>query len=402
MSHRLLGIATGVLSLLGLVYLIYGSHLMFTHSGDYRMRWIEERYVFRGKNPADVFTRIQAEEHHTALPTNGRPNSIDPDLGPADGAYPLWSYFTAILFTWPPTFESGRVYNGVLSLLVFAGILFWAYRLGEKEDQFFGYFLAASVFAVNSVCTTFIVGQYGLHVLAFLIGALLLDRKNRWLAAGICFGIAMIKLSIAAPFALPFMARGRWKLLFVAGGYLVLGTLLIWPLVKTNPVEVMTQMTATAEHFESFGYSLNNLFEKFGMESQAAMKLAALLALGAAMLVLYLWRATSMVTLFAVASVASRGWCYHRLYDNLILIFLLLALGLVAWRTRNPWSLIAYFLVGITLWMPGRLTDLDAWIVLQWIVWIGGLAGLLYWDRNPEETQGGEAAPRLLSVPVKT
>jgi hypothetical protein len=382
MSHRVLGVAALFLALLGVIYLIYGSHAKFTQSGDYRMHWTEERYVFRGKNPADIFARTEAEAHHQPIPQNGRPNTIDPDLGPADGAYPLWSYFSATLVTWPPVYNSGRFYNGVLNLLVLAGIVYWAYRVGAERDRILGYFLAASVFAVNSICTTFMVGQYGVQVLAALTGLLVLDRRNRWLAAGLCFGFAMIKLSIAAPFALPFMAKGRWRLLFVAGGYLLIGTLIIWPLVKIGPIEVLSQMTVAAGHYENAGYSLNNLLEGFGLESQLAMKLAAVVSLVAAMVILYLWRSASLLTLFGIAAVTSRGWCYHRLYDNLVLVFLLLALGMTAWRTRSLSAFLVYFLVGVSLWMPGRLTMQTSWIIFQWTVWMIGLVGLLYWERN--------------------
>jgi hypothetical protein len=366
-----------LLAFVGFGYLVHGTYGQLTQAGDYRMHWIEERYVFRGKNPADIFARIQAESQHKPVPHNGRDNSVDADLGPADGAYPLWSYFTAALLTWPPTFDSGRFYNCVVNLALFAALLFWAYGLARKEEQWMGWFLAASFFAVNSICTTFIVGQYGVVVVAALVAAYLLDQKNHWLAGGVCLGIAMIKLSIAAPFVLPFLVRGRWKLLFVAGGYLVVGSLLIWPLIKTNPFEIMGQMTVAAEHFENKGYSLNNLLELFGMGAQSAMRVAAVVSLGLALSLLYLWRASSDLVLYAIAAVASRAWCYHRLYDNLILVFLLLALGVTAFRTRSPLALIAYFLVGITLWVPGRLTNDDWWIILQWAGWVIGLVILL-------------------------
>jgi hypothetical protein len=396
-DHFGLCLASALLLLLGLGYLIHGSYNMFTQSGDYRMHWVEERYVFRGKNPADIFARIQAEANHKPLPTNGRPNAIDPDLGPADGTYPLWSYFTATIVTWPPSFASGRFYNGVLNLLVLIGLLIWAYRLGAEEDRFLGFFFVCSVLAVNSICTTFIVGQYGVQVLAVLLATSYFDQKNRWLAAGICFGIAMIKLSIAAPFALPFMAKGHWKLLFVAGVYLVIGTLLIWPLVKTNPIEIMGQMTTSAEFFEGHGYSLNNFLEIVGVGAQTSMKMAALGTLGLAMAIMYIWRSSSMLVLYSIAAVASRAWCYHRMYDNLVLVILLLALGQIVWRTRSLMAFTSFILVGVSLWTPARLTEFSLWLVAQWAIWIEGLAVLLFFSRSKLETLTDVGGPIPLS-----
>jgi hypothetical protein len=133
--HQALLVASLFLSLIGFGYLIHGTYAMFTRSGDYKMRWVEERYVFRGKNPADIFARIQAQARHRPILDNGRDSWIDPDLGPADGIHPLSSYFTAALLTWPPTFASGRAYNGVLSLLFLAGVMLWAYLLGLAQLQ---------------------------------------------------------------------------------------------------------------------------------------------------------------------------------------------------------------------------------------------------------------------------
>ena len=55
----------------------------------------------------------------------------------------------------------------------------------------------------------------------------------------------------------------------------------------------------------------------------------------------------SWLGIFAVASVASRLWTYHREYDNIVLVFLLAALGICAIQIRKPIVLI--FLIGLTL-----------------------------------------------------
>jgi hypothetical protein len=170
-------------------------------------------------------------------------------------------------------------------------------------------------------------------------------------------------------------------MLFVAGAYLVVGSLVIWPMVHTNPIEMLGQMSSSAEHYVKGGYSLNNLLEATGVSLQMAMKLAALLAIGLAFGLLWLFRFSSALVLYAIASVATRAWCYHKLYDNIILSFLLLSLGLLAWETRGRGAWTAFLLVGFTLWMPGRLVHEDLWTVIQWLFWVAGLAVLLCHER---------------------
>jgi hypothetical protein len=380
--HRVLCLASLFLSVVGFIYLIHGSRLMFTFAGDYKMRWVEQHYVFQGKNPIDIFERGQAEAQNKPVPNRGRDSRIDPTLGPTYAGYPPWAYFTGAVLTWPSSFTTARCLNGIFNLFLLAGLILWAYRLGKREDRFLASFLAASLFAVNSICTTFILGQYGVLVLAALVAAYLFDEKNNWLASGLCLGIAMTKVTLAGPFVLPFLVRARWRVLLVAGSYLLLGSLVIWPIIKTNPIEMLGQMARSSERFEETGYSLNNLLEFFGLGVQPAMKLAALGSIILATGILYLWRSSSILTHYAIVALATRAWCYHVLYDNLILVFLLLALGLTTWRTQSRVALGSFIMVGITLWVPGRLIHVHSWMIVEWVAWIQGLAVLLFLKRN--------------------
>ena len=370
--HRVLGPASLFLTLIGLIYLVYGGHGLFTSAGDYRMRWVEQHYVFRGKNPIDIFERAQAEAQNKSQPDKGRDTRIDPDLGPTDGGYPPWAYFAGAALTWEPSFAVGRCLYGVFNLALLGGLLLWAYYLGKKEEHLVGLFLAASLLAVNSICTTFLLGQYGVLVLASLVAAYLFDEKDNWLASGLCLGIALTKVTLAGPFVLPLI-KARWRVLLVTGGYLLFGSLVIWPVIKTNPVEMLGQMMASSEHYQTHGDSLNNLLEFFGLGVQPAMRFAAVASLLLGIGFLYLWRFASILTHYAIVALVTRAWCYHALYDNLILAFLLLELGLTAWRARSWLGLWSYILLGLTLWMPGRLIHVHAWAILRgWC----GLRGL--------------------------
>ncbi len=179
-----------------------------------------------------------------------------------------------------------------------------------------------------------------------------------------------------------FLIKGRWRVLSVTCVYLLLGSLIIGYVIKTNPIEMLGQMVRSSATFQESGYSLNNLLELFGMGIQPATKLAALASLSLAMGILFLWRSASMLTHYAIVALATRAWCYHRLYDNLILVFILLELGLIAWRTRSRLAFWSFILFGITLWAPGRIIHVRHSMIVQWMIWIEGLTVLLFLKRN--------------------
>jgi hypothetical protein len=380
--NQILGLASFLLAVLGLVFVVYGAYAMFTHPIDYKQRWVEQHYVFRGKNPIDIFERVEAEKQNKPPPANGRDTRVDPDLGSTDGGYPPWSYFTGAALTFGPSFAFSRFFHGIVNLALLAGLVYWAYGLGKKEEARFGLFLAASLLAVNSICTTFFVGQYGVVVLAALVAAYLFDEKDNWWASGLCLGIAMVKVTLAGPFVLPFLIKMRWRVLVVAGVYLLVGSGVVAWAVHTNPLEMLHQMLTSSEHYQERGYSLNNVMELFHLDVQAAMKAAALVSLVAGMALLYVWRSSGLLIHFAITSVVARAWCYHALYDNLILVFLLLALGLAGWRAQSRLAMGSYVLLGISLWMPGRLTHLDVFAIAQWLIWVQALVVLLFLKRD--------------------
>ena len=399
----LLALAIGLL-VLGAGYLLHGGYALFTQAGDYHMHWAEQRYVWRGVNPGDVFARHHAEELHLPPPPTDRPNAVDPKLGPVDGAYPLSSYFTAAFITWPNPFNAGRAFNGIISLVLFAVVVVWSYRRGAEADRHFGWVLATAVFAVNGFSTTMIVGQYGLLVMGMLVLAYDLDRRNHEVLAGVCLGIALVKPSVAVPFVLPFFFQGRWKMLVVAGVYLTVGTLVIWPWINTTPWQALGQMGTIASRFQGDGYSLCNVIEWFGVPPAPAMKASAVGVMLAAAVLTYWWRESSMVVLFGIAAMASRGWSYHRQYDNLVLAFLLIALGVAAVRRSSVVWMATFLALGITLWLPARLTTIEKyeyatqWTLIQGAVWVIALVVLLMLEKRSVQTESALPAGTLSGV----
>ncbi len=317
------------------------------------------------------------------------------------GGYPPWAYFTGALFTWPSNLVALRLYYGLVNLGLLAFLLVWAFGLGRPGGKLAALFLTASLLAVSSICWTFGLGQYGVVVLAALVGAYLLDGHDRWILAGLLVGIALTKVTLSAPFLLPFLFKRRWKTPLVALVYIGAGSLVIWPMVKTNPFEMVRQMSTAAQDYVLAGYSLINVFVKLGLETAMAMKVAWIFTVALAAAMFFLWRSAPMLTHFAIAAVAARLWTYHTHCDNLILIFLLMALGQLAVRNHNGLAWAGFIVLGLSLWPAAYLCDVAAYRVFQCATWLACLAVLLFLeprrsDRGVPDT-GELIAPPLAS-----
>src|SRR5262249_15782012 len=122
-------IAAVTLFALGLLYFVKGSYHMFTSAADFHRRWVEQQYVFRGKDPSAVWERYNAVANGLQVAARVQNATLEADLGPIDGVYPPWSYITGALFTWPSSFQTARALFAAANLLTFAWLLAWAIRL---------------------------------------------------------------------------------------------------------------------------------------------------------------------------------------------------------------------------------------------------------------------------------
>jgi hypothetical protein len=112
------------------------------------------------------------------------------------------------------------------------------------------------------------------------------------------------------------------------------------------------------------------LLTKMDVPVGVASKLTGAVVLATGCALIFLWRQASMLTLFALAGVTARLWTYHRGYDDLIGVFLLLALGVIGLERQRDAAIAAFLVMGLTLWLPARLMGFGAGMVLL-LAWIG-------------------------------
>jgi hypothetical protein len=375
-QHPVLWTLSVALFLISGAWVVFGYDYLIFHpfAVDLQMRWVEQRYVYNGQNPYDVVALVSAQREHRPLPECTRDNQIDPRIGKLyhrAGGYPPWAFPTAALFVLPTRFVITRVYFGVLNALALALTCVWAYQIGRRHSRAGGVFLAAASLAVFGHYKTLQAGQYSILVNGLLIGVYWLVEKQKPVCAGILYGMAALKPQISALFALSFLVRRQWKALVASMAYIVVASLATWALTKTNPVEMLGQMQDLARRWSYSiivsqdplpsrppveypqGYScLLPVLMECGMSWSTATRLGAVVGLLAAGMLMWRWRNGPTLTLFAIAATIGRLWSYHRPYDDVMLIFLVVALGQLVLARRSLGAILAFSLVGISLWTP--------------------------------------------------
>jgi hypothetical protein len=237
------------------------------------------------------------------------------------------------------------------------------------------------------------VGQYGILINAMLIGVYWLTERRKNVEGGILFGMATLKPQISVPFGLIFLVRKYWKALAAASAYVVVASVFTWVMTRTNPIEMLQQMYALAQNWAEHpnpnineqipmgSSSFLSVLLRLHVDKKIATPLAAITGMVLAMALTWLWRNSSTLTLFAIAATTGRLWSYHRPYDDVMLIFLIVPLGKLVLAHRSIGTVLPFLLVGISLWTPfkGYYPALGLQIV-QILIWLLGLATVLAWE----------------------
>jgi hypothetical protein len=205
-------------------------------------------------------------------------------------------------------------------------------------------------------------------------------HKSRQVLAGLALGMAAIKPQLAAPFGLILLVEKQWWAVAVTMVYLIVASAITGMRVDASPIMMLRQMQA---YLNSAHWNLSNLglldpLVSLGASKQVITGISLCLGGMACCWLMFRYRKRSPLTLMAIASVVAQLWSYHRRYDQVGLIFLLLALGEVTIVERRAWPRVAFALVGLSLWLPNRDIDWRGILpFLQQSVWVFGLIVLL-------------------------
>jgi hypothetical protein len=374
-----LRLASVVLGLLGVAYLLEGfvRALFGPLPQDLARRWLENAYFVRGIDSLDVYAGTKP---------------VAPDIGVAHpGGYPPWSLPIALVLAPPVQQRFLQIYFAALNAFALAAVVWFARRAARSQGAVAANFVSASVVAISANAVVLRNGQYGLLVNGFLAGVLVALETRNPVRAGVWLAIAALKPQSSGPFGLLLFARDRRLGIVSAAVMLVVCAVGAASWLESSPLHMLSQVVGQASHWEGGDAGLLQLLLLAGVPRGAAIAaLAGMASIGGAVL-LHVHRARSLLVQAAIACVIARLWAYHRRYDDVLLVFLLLPLALDALERSTRASWLAFLGVGVTLWLPLREVDHGpVLIALKVLAWALGLGTLL---RSPYGRQTDVASP---------
>ena len=354
------GILACVLALgaLGAAYQIKGNIDLVVGEGhgaavDLRNRDKEQALFVRGQNP---FDHMEASQ-------------------------PPWGYLFGLALTWPD-WPAVRIYFAAVNAAALAFLMWWAYREPRDATPEVRLLLAGAVLAFGGSCTATEVGQVSIVVTALLAAALWCDRNQHQYASGLLVALALIKPTISAPFAVALLITGRYKAAVAATAYGAVATAVAWVVTGASPLHMLQQMAASASNYVGAGtIGVIDMLAALGIVSSAQVTLTPLIV-GIPAAALMAMSRHSLTLAFAVAAVWGRLWTYHKSYDDVMLVMVLLPLGVIAFSTRSRVALVAFAALGALAWIPGRILGLPEIQMLQLIVWPAALMALIFTARE--------------------
>jgi hypothetical protein len=349
---------------------------------DLHQHWVWEKYFFHREYPPDVVCAHGDDYGVTPIHT-GRNDAIVQEVGkPTACPYPPWIFATEMLWLLPK-WRATCLLVSAWNLAAFALLMIWAYRVGARFGREEGLFLAISAAAISSICTSWRNGQFGVLMVGFLLAAMLCDERNRSIAAGILLGIASMKPTISAPFFLIFLARRQWSVLAAAFVYLAIAVVAVWAITGAPPPDMLREMFYGQKLTNMDGYGPEDWLKAMGLSHSLSSGIPSVLGIVAGLGIAFAFRKLPLLPLMGMMSVIARLWAYHRHYDNVVLIFLLVALGERALRRKDGFSIAAFLIVGASLWLPAKATEFEIFRAYQMLAWFGGLIALCaIWQRE--------------------
>lgn len=383
----LLRILVGLLLFLSFGYVGWGSYQLIHGEDrnvaaiDLRSRWIENRYILHGQNPYDVFWSAH------------RPTTEDVTLDPTIGApqlvgYPPWTDLSSFVLVPPlPDFDDVRWTFAVICLISLGVLGVWVYRLLSTEGRVFSLLGIATVLAMTANMFTLSAGQFGIVINALILLSFLFALRGRETLSGLAFGIALIKPQITGAFLLPHVFRGNFRPIAIASGYTLLSTLAALWWIDAGPLEYFKRDFAGFADMFIGGYGFYDWIRASGGNERVWIPVLGFIGAGIEVLLLRRYRDASLWIHLAIAAVVGRLWAFHGVYDNVMLVFLPLAL-LHEWSAnRENWCLpLAWLLVMTTLALPVPYAVHTTHVTLQVLhvaSWILGLGILLRTRKSP-------------------
>jgi len=363
-----------VLAALGSINLIRGLTLLgFSQQPtDLFLRWRENVYVSKGINPYDLSEELfQIKQGKPQSEVSGQ---IDPLLSATwvGSGYPPWAFLWSSIFIPPISWEISRIVFTLFSLFALAHLAIFVWRQTAGINPNLRLLVLVGISSISSIGTTLGNGQWGLILASLLIVCInSLNSNKRWIA-GLSFGLTALKPTCIFAFIGVFLKKDNFGALCLAGGATLSAGILVAAYVESDIVSMLSQMMRQTSRWEDASYSLPDLLSSFG--APRGIALASCLVFGVASGAFFLSISNNIVYQLAVGATISRLLSYHQLYDNMLLLFLLLAIAVLSIKRPH----VLYTAMSLLLWMslalPGRITEIALVQNIQLLIWFSSLS----------------------------
>ena len=232
--------------------------------------------------------------------------------------------------------------------------------------------------AVFGNASTLRLGQYGIVCNVFLILILIYEEKNKTIPTTICYVLAAIKPNYSGLFFINLFIKKKILSIIIGTSILLLMSILTGCIVNTNPLEMIGQMIHQSSSVMHGGTSLINLLIDYGAPDKITATLLGAFGIILTTILMFIWRSAPSVYIYSIAAVIGRLTTYHRHYDNVMLIFPLISIGVLMFEKPN-WKRILFFIIfAMSVWLPIRYINYthSTQIVLS-IIWVAGLITIL-------------------------
>lgn len=413
-AKRLTAVLFGLLVLSRLVMLVpsFSDLMSGQGGGDLRARRAELVWVMHGVSPHLALERLKDEKllEQLVQPSIENPQGSaargaqGPALAtlqdiaegsfaddPGLAAYPHWSYPLYAALVWPSWPTTGVFYAGLLVCCII-GFCWWATTLFIGNWRWVA--LLVCLLPMPSWSVAVYTGQFSIPLVLLLAVLSIALRRGRWRCAGVLLGFAAMKPTSCTLFAFALLrpsvgSRSKWRgaieAAAIAGGMVVGSSLLIWWRTGVDPWTAFQGLRAGNVAAASFGYGLMPLLARLGVPDDLLMTTFAVVGLGLALWVPWGLRRHTVLCQFAVFGLLSRLWAYHRHYDDLLLLFLLLALLHEVTRGSRL-ALAALLCMGMSLASPVPTSSLHE--VGRVLVWVLSAAILVWESRDDRRAEG--------------
>lgn len=368
-------LVTALLILLGLAYLGNGVATLISpnYGGDLRTRWRERGYLCAGVDPYDVSVLFRGMKPNAAEMARIAEHNLQNEPAIDPSGYPPWGLTASFLFIPPGPERLVHVVFAAICLLAL-GLTVWnAFALGRHWGMGPGLLMAATIFAMFGNASTLRLGQYGLILNAFLVLYLWAYAKGQAIGSGLAMAVVAIKPNYSALQFPAMVFRRQWVSLILVAVVCAATSLVPWVLTGINPIEIIQQMFHQSAYVSEGDTSFLRLARSVMPYPQAVASLG-LVGLAATLLLGWKYRNSSPLVATSVAAVMGRLCLYHRQYDNVMLMFPLLTLGLLALTIRKRWAWIVFAIYGATLWMPIPYSAYHPLVIVALsAAWLAGL-----------------------------